>query len=1141
MAVESADRNLLFGILAVQLDFVTKDALVAAMNAWLLDKGKPLGDILRDRGDLSAEELQHLSALVNVHLKRHGNDPQQSLAALSSIPSTLKQELADLPDAAVQQSIARVGGGIRMPERDPYETVARPAGSPGPAVRYRILRPHARGGLGEVFVAEDAELGRQVALKEIQDRYADDAISRDRFVREAEITGGLEHPGIVPVYGLGTYADGRPFYAMRFIKGDNLKAAVRRFHARATDGRRASFDGVDFRQLLRRFIDVCNAIAYAHSRGVLHRDLKPGNIMLGKYGETLVVDWGLAKPTGRAESATDRADEATLVPRSGGESSATVAGQALGTPAYMSPEQAAGELDKLGPAADVYSLGATLYELLTDRTPFTEVDLDAVQKGRFPPPRAIQPTAPRPLEAVCLKAMARTPEERYGTALELAADIEHWLADEPVTAWREPVGVRMRRWVRRHARLVTGIAAALAVGATAMAGLAWQREQARAAVAAEQAATATERDKAAAERDRAVAARARTRSALDAMVSNATGESLARQTALSEHQRQFLADVLKYYEEFAAEPGEDRAGRQRLARAHVQLGTIRDQLGQTDEAADVFRRAAELYAGLASDYPTEPAYRAGRADCQNRLGTLFEEVGKPAEAESAHRAALATYANLVDDFPAEPAHRRDLARSYNNLGATFAGRDRLAEAVAAFRAALAVREKLAADFPGAPEYRRDLAMGHSNLALMFARQGKRPEAEAAYSTAIQLYAKLAADFPAVADYRSSLALAHHNLGGMLSALADSRAAESLSAAVALCDKLAADFPAQPEYRRELARCHHSLAIELARVGRRAEAEAAYRASLTLREQLAASFPAVPGHRSYLAASHYALGTLLEDLGKVAEAEAAYRSALTVYTKLAAEFPGEAAYLAGQADCGTALGLVLASRSKPVEAKAAHRTALALREKLIEAMPAAPEHRVEAARICINLGRLARATGDLAAAVAWQSKAVEYLTPIAAVGRPAAARQLLRNGHWNRAMVLTDLRRYPEALSDWEQALKLESGAERSELLTCRADCLVRLGRVAEAVADVEALATVEGAAGNTLYNCACVLSLASAAADNPTRDGHAARAVTLLRQAIANGYGDIPNLLADADLAPLRGRADYADLLWDLADSPAPK
>jgi eukaryotic-like serine/threonine-protein kinase len=358
----------------------------------------------------------------------------------------------------------------------------------GGASRYQVLWPHAKGGLGEVYLAEDSELHRRVALKEIQPKHAQDRASRERFVAEAEITGNLEHPGVVPVYGLGTHHDGRPFYTMRFIKGENLTTAIRRFHT----GPRLNFTGLEFRWLLRKLVDVCNTVAYAHSRGVLHRDLKPGNIMIGPFGETLVMDWGLAKLLGQSDgdvecdfSTATVADEQVFRTESP-SGSATITGQAVGTPAYMSPEQAAGELDALGPASDVYSLGATLYVMLTDRRPFdgdVKEVLQNVRAGRFEPPRQVKPHVPKALDAICRRAMALEPTARYGSAVAMAGDIELWLADEPVSAWREPGPDRARRWVRRHRPLMAGGAAAVGVAVVALAfavpllSLAWRNER----------------------------------------------------------------------------------------------------------------------------------------------------------------------------------------------------------------------------------------------------------------------------------------------------------------------------------------------------------------------------------------------------------------------------------------------------------------------------------------------------------------------------------------------------------------------------------------------------------------------------------------------------------------------------------------
>jgi len=470
MSSSTSDRNLLYGILALQMDFISRDALVAAMNTWVLRKETPIGDILREQQAMEIDEQHLLDALVAKHLQKHEHDPRRSLQAVGSIKS-VRVDLDTIADPEVKESLCQVAVA---PGIDPYATLERPQTVSDSSIRYQVLRPHARGGLGEVFIAHDTEIDREVALKEIQLDKSHHPDSRQRFLFEAKVTGRLEHPGIVPVYGLGHYGDGRPFYAMRFIRGDSLEQAILSFHnpwkleIHSDHGESkfrvpaAEFTSLEFRQLLGRFIDVCNAIEYAHARGVLHRDLKPENIMLGKYGETLVVDWGLARLRSDTEPKRD-SGESIIDSAVGSGSTPTQMGAVVGTPAFMSPEQAAGRLNELGPSTDIYSLGATLYFLITGQAPFVShlrgadvVDLlTRVQRGDFPRPRAVNRSIPVALEAICLRAMNTKPSERYESATALAKDIERWLADEPVSAVAESLFEQMGRWVRRHRTDVT--------------------------------------------------------------------------------------------------------------------------------------------------------------------------------------------------------------------------------------------------------------------------------------------------------------------------------------------------------------------------------------------------------------------------------------------------------------------------------------------------------------------------------------------------------------------------------------------------------------------------------------------------------------------------------------------------------------
>jgi tetratricopeptide (TPR) repeat protein/tRNA A-37 threonylcarbamoyl transferase component Bud32 len=724
----SPDYNLLFGVLALQTGLIRRDALAAAMNARVQDKTQPLGQVLLRQNALRADEHTLLEALVAKHLERHGNDVQKSLASVS-LTSSLAEELRQIVDPDMQATLATratTGGNLGG---------AADSGTPSPPApdqRFRIVRTHAKGGIGEVFVAHDHELKREVAVKKMQDRHADHPESRARFLREAEITGGLEHPGIVPVYGLGSYANGRPYYAMRFIRGDSLQEAVQLFHHADGPGRDPGERMLALRQLLRRFVDVCNALAYAHSRGVLHRDLKPGNIMLGKYGETLVVDWGLAKALGQPEESSG-GGERSLGTSGTQRSSMTVMGSAVGTPAFMSPEQAAGRLDELGPASDVYSLGATLYCLLTGKPPLEDRDVGAVlqrvQRGDFPRPRQVNAAVPAALEAVCLKAMALTPADRYPTPNELADELEHWLADEPVSAFRETFAARARRWMKRHRSYVAAAAASALVAVTALAVgtvlLAAANEQERKARRGEQAA----RGEAEGQRDRAVTAEKLARDRLaeteeqkrradleaqNAMAMLAFVQNKVLAAARPEGQegglgrdvtvRQALEAALPFVRPgFASQPVTEARLRMTLGGSFYYLGDFKLALEQHEIARELFA------ANRGPDHPDT-------LQSMNDLALCYDALGRHADALKLLDETLALQrAKLGPDHP-------DTLRSMHNLAGSYYALGRYSEALKLFQESFELRKvQLGPDHP-------DTLKSMGSMATTYWALGQYPEA-----------------------------------------------------------------------------------------------------------------------------------------------------------------------------------------------------------------------------------------------------------------------------------------------------------------------------------------------------------------------------------------------------------------------------
>jgi len=345
----------------------------------------------------------------------------------------------------------------RFDDRTPVELAADPptTSSPAPeriAGRYEDLGPIGTGGMGEVRRVRDVELNRTLAMKTLHAPLVGKASALSRFLDEAQATAQLQHPNIVPVHDLGTRPDGRLWFTMKEVRGRTLSDVVSEVHAVSAYRWETGATGWTFRRLVNAFLSVCRAVGYAHERGVVHRDLKPSNVMVGALGETYVLDWGLAKIVGRPDVAAAEGElDVVQTSRGGSDDHRTQMGRVIGTPAYMPPEQARGEVDRIDARSDVYALGAMLYEILSGRAPYEGSSAAAVlhQVLQGPPlpvgkaapvatiglfsthddeaPARSGPPLPGELVAACERAMAREAGDRFQGALELAAEVEAWL------------------------------------------------------------------------------------------------------------------------------------------------------------------------------------------------------------------------------------------------------------------------------------------------------------------------------------------------------------------------------------------------------------------------------------------------------------------------------------------------------------------------------------------------------------------------------------------------------------------------------------------------------------------------------------------------------------------------------------------
>ncbi len=1063
------------------------------------------------------------------------------------------------PDATLDATPGPDDASSDVEKTTDYQTKSEAGGVI--AGRYTLQEKIGEGGMGEVWVAKQTEpVKRKVALKLIK-RGMDSKAVLQRFEQERQALAMMDHPHIAKVLDGGLTPNGQPFFVMELVNGLPL--------SKFCDEARLTTD-----ERLELFVPICQAVQHAHQKGIVHRDLKPANILVTIIdGKPIpkIIDFGVAKAT--AGRLTD-------------ESMSTQFGAVVGTFEYMSPEQAGFSGVDVDTRADIYSLGVILYELLTGLRPFdakrlrnaaltemiriireeepskpstrlsTDDSLPSIAALRQIEPRKLTALLRGELDWVVMKCLEKHRERRYETANALARDIQRYLADEAVEARPPSAGYRFSKFLRRHrgpvlaASLVVLALVGGIVGTTvgmlradraraaeaAQRGIA-QANEAKAVLAAEAERKAKERE--AEQRAKAEKARDRTRQALDAMTSSVTGDSLATQREISDEQKKFLTEVLSYYQKFAGEKADDEASRARTASAAFRVGLIEFRLGRIAESAAAFRLALDGYAKLAGEFPAVLMYRENLAGSHNDLGGLLSALGKAPEAEQQDRKALAIFEKLVAEFPTVPKHRKVLASTHINLGNLLRDLRKGPEAEEQYRKALAIHQELADELPAVPERRSDLAGSQTAVGLLLADLGKQSEAEVHFRKALALYQKLAAEVPAVPEQRNDLAGSHHNLGRLLAGVGKRpEAEEQLRKALAIQEKLVAEFPAVPRYRQFLARHHDVLGIVLAGLGKRPEAEEQYRKSLAIRDKLVAEVPAVPEYRKDLAGSHINLGNLMTVLGRRPEAEEQFRKALAINEKLALEFPAVPEYRAYLAASGNNLGIVLARMGKRLEAEEQYRKALAIQEKLVADFPAVPHYRVELGGSYCNFAIQFSDSGGLGESLEWFEKAIRTLTAVYEQDRRSVgASQFLRIGYLHRAMAYDRLRRFADAIKDWDKAIELSPISEHPPFRAARAISRVQAGQADAAVAEVAELTKMPSWNSGQWYNFACICAIASGKSADKKQE-YADRAMELLQKAVKAGWSDGAHMAKDTDLDPIRGREDFKKLIEGLPAKP---
>jgi serine/threonine protein kinase len=1034
-------------------------------------------------------------------------------------------------------------------------TSAKETALPG----YDLHEVIGRGGMGVVYRARDQQFDRDVAVKLLADDVPANSPPAARFLVEAKITGQLQHPGIPAVHELGTLADGRPFLAMKLVKGQTLQTLL--------DGRPNPQH--DRGRFLAIFEHICHAVGYAHAHRVIHRDLKPSNVMVGAHGEVQVMDWGLAKvvsdPSPPREQGGDEdpwktVDAKTAIDTPRGSGSETRTGSVLGTPAYMPPEQAGGEIRKLDARTDVFALGAILCQILTGRPPYAGKDANenkllAIRGDLQNVFSLLDVSAAEPdLLALCKRCLAFRQEDRPVDAGEVANAVGALRAaanERARQAELERARAEVHATEQRRRRRTVQVAASL-IATVLLLGLGISLWQVLRAINAEQKAVSEGEVKGKALQAAFKALRTMTDEVIERKFSQGQSQTL------TDEDRAFLRSVIEQYEAFAAIQGDDLESRAVLAGGRLRIARIQQALSELKEAEANYDVALGIFKQLVVDFPDSPDFRWGLAGCYNSRGLLMYETGRLQEAEKDYSTALTLFQQLAIDLPSEPMFRLGLANGLNNRGILLHATARLREAEQDYNQLLAIKKQLVTDFPTRPEFRDDLSRSYKNRAMLLIDKGRLVEAERDYDQAVVLFGQLAADFPNRPEYRDYLAGSHNGRGELLRATGRLQEAEAdydtalaiekrlaadfptrpefrrviaqsqnnqgilqrdtgrqheaeanLDSALAIFRQLAADFPMRPEFHQELALSHNNRGSLLRATGRKTEAEAEYDAALAIQLQLAADFLTRPQFHRELALTHNNRGNLLSDTGRKKEAEAEYDAALAIQLRLVADCPNRCQFRQDLARSHNLRGILLWRTGRLKEAEADYDAALRIEKLLAADFPSQPEHRNAMAGICVNLALLHRQRGEL-----------------------TSARRLLFEGRPHHLAALE----VSPTNSTYRQFYR-----NHLSLLT---EVYAGLLQPDDAVRTGETNRDLGWDPPSDAYDAACFLSLCIPIVSKHDKldkkqrteaaQFYADEAMKMLRDAVSKGFKDTAHMKQDKDLDPLREREDFKKLLAEV-------